>query len=310
MRFQCSKCLSIIEADTAAGKHSCPCPKCRRITPVPRTPLENYAVFANFIIRETIGDGEIGTVFRAEQIDTKHEIALKIFSPDFITRKTIKIFLRDTRAVAGLDHANVVKTLAFGATSDGICYTAMNLIRGETIQEKLRQGRKFTVAESLEIARQIGEAILYAWRKAKLIHRDLKPENIMITNDGIIKLTDWGLAVKAANSIGLEDLAGTPAYMSPEQFSCEPLDWRSDVYSLGVTLYQLISGKLPFSGRTFQQIASQHFNQCPKPLFKLAPGIPAGVSELVERMLSKLPNDRFKSPAQLIQTIQKIQNSV
>jgi flagellar biosynthesis GTPase FlhF len=183
---------------------------------------------------------------------------------------------------------------------------AMNFIEGETVKDKLIREGKIKVDAALHIAQQVAEGLYYAWSEAKLIHRDVKPENIMLTKEGAVKLTDLGLAMAEAEWHEDMEISGSPSYMSPEQFTGEPLDTRSDIYSLGISLYQMLTGELPFRGETLKTVAKQHFYEASKPLHKIDPMIPAKVSHLVQKMIAKDPDKRFNNMEDLIREIWEV----
>jgi serine/threonine protein kinase len=195
-----------------------------------------------------------------------------------------------------------VQALAVGE-DDGTCYMAMTYINGETVKARLKRDGKFEVDEALHIVQQVAEALYYAWDEAGMIHRDVKPDNIMITDDGIVKLTDLGLAMQQTEWREDMEISGSPSYMSPEQFTGDKLDSRSDIYSLGVTLYQMISGILPFDGQTVKSVAKQHFEEEAVPLNKRDPKVPPKVAQFVSRMMAKNPEDRFKDLEELLHGI-------
>ena len=291
MRFQCSFCSSIVTTDLPP-KTRLECGSCGHSCFVPAHKFEEHCIIGDFVIGEEIGAGSIGKVYRAEQLSLGREVALKILSPELSSAKFVDSFLHEARAAAKLSHTNLVQAYAVGE-EDGVCYLAMNYIQGETLSDRLAREKRIPTDEALHIAQQVAEALFYAWEDSKLIHRDVKPDNIMITTDGIVKLTDMGLAIAQEDWRADADISGSPSYMSPEQFAGEELDCRCDIYSLGITLYQMISGELPFFGESFQEIASQHFNEDPPPLHRLKLGVSLKVSHMVKKMMEKLPEDRF-----------------
>jgi len=309
MRFQCSFCSSIVSTDLSP-KTRLECASCGHSCFVPPTPFEEHCVLGDFVIGEKIGSGSIGKVYRAEQMSLGREVALKILSPELSSAKFIDSFLHEARAAAQLSHTNLVQAYAVGE-EDGICYLAMNYINGETLSDRLEREKRIPVDEALHIIQQVAEALFYAWEDSLLIHRDVKPDNIMITTDGIVKLTDMGLAITQGdwNADADVEISGSPSYMSPEQFAGEELDCRCDIYSLGVTLYQMISGKLPFVGESFQEIASQHFNEDPLPLHRLNVGVTLKVSHLVKKMMEKLPEDRFPDYEVLLKSLWNLRHA-
>jgi serine/threonine protein kinase len=152
----------------------------------------------------------------------------------------------------------------------------------------------------------VAEALYYTWEQEGMIHRDVKPENIIITDAGVIKLTDMGLAMKTQEWSEDMEISGSPSYMSPEQFAGEPLDSQTDIYSLGITLYQMLSGELPFDGRTVRTVAKQHFSEVAISLSKKDSHIPQSVAKLVKKMIAKEKEDRIKSIEALLDRIWKI----
>ncbi|MDD5599314.1 MAG: serine/threonine-protein kinase [Victivallaceae bacterium] len=301
MRFQCSFCSSIVSTDLPP-KTRLECASCGHSCFVPATPFEENCVIGDFVIGEEIGAGSIGKVYHAVQLSLGREVALKILSPELSSSKFIDSFLHEARAAAQLSHTNLVQAYAVGE-ENGVCYLAMSYIKGETLSDRLEREKRIPVDEALHIAQQVAEALFYAWDDSRLIHRDVKPDNIMITTDGIVKLTDMGLAITQEDWNADAEISGSPSYMSPEQFAGEELDCRSDIYSLGITLYQMISGKLPFVGESFQEIASQHFNEEPVPLYRFNVGATLKVSNLVKKMMEKLPEDRFQNYDVLLKSL-------
>ena len=307
MRFQCSFCSSIVSTDLPP-KTRLECSSCGHSCFVPGTKFEEHCIIGDFVIGEEIGSGSIGKVFRAEQLSLGREVALKILSPELSSAKFIDSFLHEARAAAQLSHTNLVQAYAVGE-EDGVCYLAMNYIRGETLSDRLEREKRIPTDEALHIIQQVAEALFYAWDDSKLIHRDVKPDNIMITTDGIVKLTDMGLAISQDDWTADAEISGSPSYMSPEQFAGEELDCRCDIYSLGITLYQMISGELPFVGESFQEIASQHFNEDPPPLHRLKLGVTLKVSHMVKKMMEKLPEDRFPNYDILLKSLWNLRHA-
>ena len=307
MRFQCSFCSSIVSTDLPPGTRL-ECSSCGHSCFVPAGPFEEHCVIGDFVIGEEIGSGSIGKVYRAVQLSLGREVALKILSPELSSAKFIDSFLREARAAAQLSHTNLVQAYAVGE-ENGVCYLAMNYIKGETLRERLEREKRIPPDEALHIIQQSAEALFYAWDDSRLIHRDVKPDNIMINTDGIVKLTDMGLAITQGDLNADKEISGSPSYMSPEQFAGEELDCRCDIYSLGITLYQMISGELPFVGESFQEIASQHFNEEPPSLHRLNIGVTLRVSNLVKKMMGKLPEDRFANYEELLKALWNIRHS-
>ena len=305
LRFACPFChfqISVEESD-AGGRIVCPA--CGKTVAIPATRFDNGCIIGDFIIQSRIGAGSAGTVFLAQQISLEREVALKVLSHKNMTEKGVATFLNEARAAAKLSHVNLVQSYAVGE-DDGYSYMAMTYITGETLKSRLKREKRIPIDEALHIVQQVAEALCYAWNESRLIHRDVKPDNIMITDDGIVKLTDLGLAMNQKDWSEDMDISGSPSYMSPEQFAGEPLDTRSDIYSLGVTLYQMITGSLPFRAISISTLANQHFNQKPEPPEHFVPGLPSTVSALIRKMMAKKPAKRYADMEELLDAIWRL----
>ncbi len=305
LRFACPFChfqISVPESD-AGGRIVCPA--CSKTVAIPATRFDNGCIIGDFIIQSRIGAGSAGTVYLAQQISLEREVALKVLSHKNMTEKGVTTFLNEARAAAKLSHVNLVQSYAVGE-DDGYSYMAMTYIKGETLKSRLKREKRIPIDEALHIVQQVAEALCYAWNESRLIHRDVKPDNIMLTDDGIAKLTDLGLAMNQKDWSEDMDISGSPSYMSPEQFAGEPLDTRSDIYSLGVTLYQMITGSLPFRAISISTLANQHFNQKPEPPERFVPGLPSTVSSLIKKMMAKKPSKRYADMEELLDAIWRL----
>ena len=302
MRFRCPFCYYTISVDDMSRGYPVVCAGCGKEVLIPPGRFDPGCIIGDFVILEKLGAGSIGTVYKATQLSLDRQVALKILSPEYTTSKGIEDFLREARAAAKLTHTNLVQSYAVGE-DDGFCYMAMTYVNGENLRTRLRREGRIPVDEALHIVQQVAEALYYAWDEAGLIHRDVKPDNIMITDDGIVKLTDLGLAMNQSEWHEGMDVSGSPSYMSPEQFRGEKLDPRSDVYSLGVTLYQMISGRLPFESDSVKKLAEMHLEKEPPSLRRLVPGVPLAVDALVRKMMAKRREDRFASMEEVLKAI-------
>jgi hypothetical protein len=302
MRFQCPFCSFIINTEDKYRGRKVECPSCHNKFLLPSSLREEGCIIGDFLIKEKLGEGSIGGVYKAIQISLDRVVALKILSEDYTNTKGITDFLKEARAAATLRHPNLVQSLAVGEEK-GICYMAMSYVKGETLKNRIQRDGSIQVDEALHIIQQVAEALFYAWDESGLIHRDVKPDNIMITDDGIVKLTDLGLAMHQADWKEDMEISGSPSYMSPEQFTGEKLDSRSDIYSLGITLYQMLAGTLPFNGETVKTVAKQHFEEDPIALNKLNNKIPLNVANLVKKMIAKTPEERYNNMQELLNRI-------
>ena len=260
MRFQCSHCAGILAIDDCQPGEAVACGHCGSAVAVPATRVSTGAVIGDFVIREKLGEGGMGSVYLAHQISLDRAAALKILHPRYGgDAGYIQQFLREARAAAALNHPHIVQAYAVG-DDDGLFYFAMEYVRGSTLKQVLMHGGRLVPERALQIAQQVASALDFAWQHQGLIHRDIKPDNIILTDDGTVKLADLGLARKMTDiaSDGTQELYGTPQYISPEQLLGYAGDNRSDIYSFGATLYHALTGRFPFQGSDPGDIAQRH----------------------------------------------------
>ena len=252
-------------------------------------------IAGKYRIIEELGHGGMGVVYKAEDIKLKRFVALKFLPPHLLDSPDLKErFLVEAQAAAALNHPNICVIHEVGESEDRP-YIAMEFVDGETLRDKLRRG-PLKVDEALAIAVQIAAGLGEAHRKA-IVHRDVKSANIMITRSGQAKVMDFGLAkVRGGSSLTKSQTTiGTVAYMSPEQARGGDLDARTDIWSLGVVLYEMLAGKLPFRGDHDQAVIHQILHAEPDPLKKARPDVPPGMEEIVGQALAKKPADRYQT---------------
>ncbi|MBO7147217.1 MAG: serine/threonine protein kinase [Lentisphaeria bacterium] len=306
MRFRCPFCYYAVTADDSFRGYKVSCPGCSREVVVPPSRFQEGCIIGDFLIKSKIGEGSIGAVYLATQLSLDRTVALKILSPEYTTECGIRNFLHEARAAASLSHINLIQSFAVGE-EDGICYMAMNYISGGSVKDRILREKRMPVDESLHIIQQAAEALHYVWDEYKLIHRDIKPDNIMLTDEGIVKITDLGLSIHESDWQEDSDISGTPFYMAPELFTGSKPDPRCDIYSLGVTLYQMLSGQLPFDSMSLRTLAYLHMEEEAVALDKLEGlDIPPNVSKLVKKMMEKKPEERFQNMEELLSAIWKV----
>ncbi len=223
-------------------------------------------------VLERIAAGGMGEVFRAHDAVLAREVAVKVLHRSLASDQGfVERFRREARAAATLNHQNIVAVYDWGAV-DGVYYMVMEYVQGRSVRELLNAGGRLQPAQAAEILRQTLAALEHAHARG-IVHRDLKPENILITNDGVVKLTDLGLARAFADAKNTRAgaVTGTVQYLAPEQIRGEPADPRSDLYSLGIVAYELLTGELPYSGETPMAIAYQHLSDRVPPPSRSAP---------------------------------------
>lgn len=254
-----------------------------------------------------IGEGGRGTVYRARQLSLDRLVAVKILAPELASdAEYTSKFLQEARAAAKLSHPNIVQAIEAGV-HHGIWYFVMELVESGSLHERVVSVGKFSEQETLDVAQQMAQALDFAWRRAHLVHRDIKPANILLTADGRSKLADLGLAQRhgaPADKSGFTE--GTPQYCAPEQCRGEPnLDIRTDLYSLGATLFHLICGRPPFDGDNPAVVMGKQITDPPPPPRSLNPQISPALEAIILKLLAKDPAQRFQSPADLLKELDR-----
>jgi len=263
-----------------------------------------------YLLYERIGRGAMGTIYRAKQISVGRIVAIKVLPPELGTDIAfVQRFLREARSVANLSHPNIVAGIDAGE-ADGVHYYVMEYVEGTNAFELVKRHRRLLEPECVRIALQIARALDHAHRHG-IVHRDIKPHNIIVTPDGTAKLCDLGLAKRTIGSdpsITAEGMAiGTPTYIAPEIALGERLyDIRSDIYSLGVTLYHLATGNPPFLGVLAADVLRKHVSEPPVPPKDIVSDLGDAFNSVILKMLTKKREDRFQTPADLIQALQGI----
>lgn len=255
------------------------------------------------LLRE-LGHGGMGDVYEAEDARLGRRVAIKFLPREASRdREALRRFLREARAASALDHPNICTVHDLGE-HEGRPYIVMARYEGETLRERLARG-PLPVAEAREIALQLARALERA-HEAEIVHRDLKPANVMLTRRGETKLLDFGIA-KLGGEASLTSTAGswgTPAYMSPEQVRGKPTDGRTDLWSLGAVLYEMIAGRRPFRGEGVQAVLSSILTEEPEPLDRVRPDVPLELARTVARLLAKDRARRYRSATDLLRALE------
>jgi serine/threonine protein kinase len=283
-------------------------------------PYVGREIANQFRILEKIGSGGMGSVYKAEQPDMRRFVAVKILHPRYLSRPDlVSRFRREARAMSHLQHPNTAKVYLYGQLDDGACYFVMEHLAGKNLAQTVRAEGPMTAERAIAIMSQACGALAEAHAQG-IVHRDLKPENIFLTNLGGItdyaKVLDFGLAKVTEREMRPGSLIltqegmvfGTPEFMSPEQARGEKLDGRSDIYSLGVIMYELLTGKLPFDAAQPMEFIQRHIKEPPIPLAVRAPNreFPPGLWEVLEKALAKRPQDRYASANDLAQALRDV----
>ncbi|OFW59529.1 MAG: hypothetical protein A2Y75_10160 [Candidatus Solincola sediminis] len=304
MAVKCPKCHFENAADTRfCGNCAAPLAEDDRLpdsltktltTPIPIISKDTL-IAGKYRVLDEIGQGGMGVVYMAEDIKLKRSVALKFLPQHLMHSPELKErFLVEAQAAAALSHANICVIHEVGEEEDR-SFIAMEFVEGETLRDKTKKGPLAT-EEAVAIAVQVAAGLGEAHRKG-IIHRDIKSANIMVTDKGQAKVMDFGLAkLRGGTSLTKSQTTlGTVAYMSPEQARGDELDQRTDTWSLGVVLYEMLTGELPFKGDHDQIVIHSILHREPKPLSKMRPGLPSGLEEIVLQALAKVSGERYQT---------------
>jgi len=284
-----------------------PPPAAGATVPSSRGPLMQLG---QFHLMEKIGEGGMGAVYRGIQISLNRPVAVKLLPESLAKNKSfVERFHREARAAAALNHPNIIQVYDAGE-QDGTHYFAMELVGGETVAAKVERNGPMLEAEAVAVAMSVAAALHHAWTKAKLIHRDIKPENLIVTSDGMVKVCDLGLAKSVGQDSNLTvsgTMMGTPHYIAPEQARGESnVDTRADIYSLGASLYFLLTGKPPFQADSSMAVMYKHVNDpLPDPR-TLNPNLGDGVVRILKKMTAKKPGDRYQDMLELYSDLERV----
>ena len=267
---------------------------------------------AEYVIVDRIGSGGMGSVYKAEQPSMNRMVAIKVLHPRFATRDDLVArFRREARAMSQLSHPNTARVYKYGALDDGSVYFVMDYLEGRNLAAEVRENGPMDAERAIGVMVQVCGALEEAHR-AGIVHRDLKPENVFLTKQGgsadFPKVLDFGLAKMSEKQMGRGSMMftqqgmvfGTPEFMSPEQAQGEALDQRSDIYSLALILYELITGKLPFDAKTPLDMMKAHVRDVPIALSERIPGKKfwPEFEAVINKALAKNPDDRYASAAE------------
>jgi serine/threonine protein kinase/tetratricopeptide (TPR) repeat protein len=255
---------------------------------------------SHYTVTRQLGAGGMGIVYEAVDNKLDRTVALKFLPPESTRDPVAKArFVHEAKAASAIDHPNVCSIYEIGETQDGQLFLAMACYEGETLKERISRGR-LPVGEALDVARQIAEGLASA-HENRMVHRDIKPANIFITSNGLVKILDFGLAKLAGQTLLTKTgtTLGTASYLSPEQAQGQEADFRSDLWSLGVVLYEMITGALPFAGDNYEAVIYGILHIEPPSLSEVRPGLSSPVERIVDRCLSKDPGHRPSSARDL-----------
>jgi eukaryotic-like serine/threonine-protein kinase len=266
-------------------------------------PFVGRTLDEKYLVEEQLGVGGMGAVYRARHLSMDRPVAIKFLQQRLVEDEAARVrFHTEALAAVKLCHPNAVSVTDFGQTSEGVVYIVMELLEGRTLREILSREAPIETARAISIMLQASDAVAAA-HEAGIIHRDLKPSNILVTQSAdqpaVVKVLDFGIATFSADDdedatalAQPNSVIGTPRYMSPEQHNGNELTAAADVYSLGVILYEMLAGMVPFSGSTPAEIAEKHANNSPHSPREIVAAIPEDVEHIVLHALEKQPSDR------------------
>lgn len=282
--------------------------------------IHSRGSFAHYEILSPIGSGGMGEVFLARDTKLDRQVAVKFLNEKFSKEESLlNRFIQEAKAASALNHPNILTVYEIGE-HEGSYYISTEFIDGKTLRERMRS--RLTFDDTLSIMVQTAEA-LSAAHHAGIVHRDIKPENIMVRSDGYVKVLDFGLAkLTEINEPGAEEetkklvktnpgvVMGTVTYMSPEQARGKPTDARSDVFSFGVVLYEMLTGTVPFSGETVTDILSSIISSEPRPVTSIAPHLPRELQRIVQKTLKKKRDQRYQSTRDLLVDLKELRDEL
>ena len=322
----CPRCGNTFSTEQVEGDFAGICPRClaglmksdpgAEIAPVTdnakiridtiRPPLQPGALFKGFEVLEILGKGGMGVVYKARQQSLDRLVALKLLNAQLASSEEFsKRFDREAKVLASLNHPNVVHVHDFGR-EDGLLYLVMEHVDGPTLDDVLRR-KPVDPTRFLTSVRDVSKG-LQRVHEAGLVHRDIKPSNILLTREGTAKISDFGLAIETEETQKLTQsgmFVGTPHYVSPEHAQGKKVDGRSDLYSLGIILFEGFAGRPPFQAASATALLLKHVNEAPPALYKLAPQSPKIVQEVVRKLLAKNPAARHDTAASLVRDLDR-----
>jgi serine/threonine protein kinase len=269
------------------------------------------STISHYRILGKLGEGGMGMVYKAEDLKLKRIVAIKFLTPSLTRDHEARMrFSQEAQSASALDHPNICTIFEIDQTEDAQIFMVMAYYDGQTLDKKIKSDQ-ISLKESLDISIKISEGLSKA-HKHGIVHRDIKPANIMVTEDGEVKILDFGLAKLAdqANLTKEHTSLGTVNYMSPEQARGDLVDDRTDIWSLGVLLYESITGQFPFRGEYEQAVIYSIINQEPEPLNTFRKGVSAGIEQIIRKALAKNPTDRYQTVLDMLEDLQKVRKSV
>ncbi len=281
-------------------------------------PYIGVTIDGRYRVESVLGEGGMGVVYAGRHKVINKRVAIKILRADLSRDKEMtERFLQEAQAASSIGHPHIIDVSDFGTLPDGAAYFVMEFLEGEALSSVLKETRPVPTARLIHIARQVADALAAAHAQG-IVHRDLKPDNIYLVTRGAeqdyVKILDFGIAKVATSSntklTRAGTVFGTPHYMSPEQAAGAPVDHRTDLYALGVILYEMASGSVPFDADNYMGILTQHMYKAPVPIRALVPSVgedtPPGLEAIILKLLSKKPEQRYDGMKDLVEDLDRL----
>jgi serine/threonine protein kinase len=312
--MKCPKCQAENLADSRFC-HQCASPLHESTAKTIKSPtfeISRGDLFAGrYEIIEELGQGGMGKVFKVYDHKISEVIALKLIRPEIgVNTKAVERFKNELKCTRKIAHRNICRMYDLGS-EEFFHYITMEYVPGEDLKRFIRRAGSLTTGKAIYIAKQVAEGLAEAHR-LNVVHRDLKPQNIMIDQDGNAKIMDFGIArfADTERMTGSGVMIGTPEYMSPEQAELMEVDKRADIYSLGVVLYEMVSGRVPFEGETPLSIAMKHKTETPRNVREINAQVSPGLAAIISRCMEKSPANRYQSAEELIESVDRVEKDL
>ena len=313
VEFKCGNCSQIMSADPAQKGHDIECPGCGAELTIPlQGTIQSGNIIEDHLVQDMIGQGAMGQVFLASHLLMNRQVAIKTISPKVRQDddSSVQQFIQELQMGAQLSHPSIVTVYNAGYV-DGVYYISMQFVDGFDMNERVDQSGPLAENEALAVVSKVADAMSYAWNDFNMIHRDIKPENIRVSTRGDVMIMDFGLAKVRQDDDSKEEglVIGTPDFMSPEQAQGQmDIDFRADIYGLGVVLIYLLTGKRPFIADNPFDVVAMHINRPMPKLKMLNPDVK--VSEATQAMISKMVakdrDERYISWEEVGETVDRI----
>lgn len=309
MRFQCSQCGAVNECSAADQGVLLACGRCATAQAAPSHAVARGSVLGDFVLRDRVRERLGASDYAATQLSLDRHVVLKIVDPELSSNERfVAAFLHAAKSASQLSHPSLAHIYAIGG-DQGLVFLAREFLEGEPLNAVLRREGHLELATGVTLFIQAAEALSQAWRHRQLLHGNLKPDYLHLTPYGVLKLLDVGLAgLDPAEEV--EEIKGSAGYLPPERIRGEALDQRADLYSLGVTFFEALTGHPPFTSEQPLDVIRQHLSAKPPPPQRFIPSLPLTVNRVLDQLLAKDPNERYATPALFADDLRRLQQAL